>query len=65
LLDENNNIKIIDFGLSNMYQKGDTLKTLCGSQCYAAPEMIVGKRYHGLGFDIWSSGIILYTMVCG
>ena len=43
------NIKIIDFGLSNMYQsQSDTLKTACGSPCYAAPEMIAGKEYNGL-----------------
>lgn len=45
LLDENNNIKIVDFGLSNTYKAGEWLKTACGSPCYAAPEMIAGKRY--------------------
>ena len=39
LLDENNSIKIIDFGLSNMYKNGEQLKTACGSPCYAAPEV--------------------------
>ena len=65
LLDDQNNIKIVDFGLSNMYGDGETLKTACGSPCYAAPEMIAGKRYHGLNSDIWSTGIILYAMTCG
>lgn len=65
LLDDQNNIKIVDFGLSNMYKEGETLKTACGSPCYAAPEMIAGKRYHGLNSDIWSCGIILYAMTCG
>ena len=41
------------------------LKTACGSPCYAAPEMIAGKYYHGTAVDIWSSGIILYAMMCG
>lgn len=45
LLDENKNIKIVDFGLSNTYAEGQLLKTACGSPCYAAPEMIAGKRY--------------------
>lgn len=38
-------IKIIDFGLSNTYKKNELLKTACGSPCYAAPEMIAGKKY--------------------
>ncbi|KAL4463017.1 hypothetical protein ABPG72_022224 [Tetrahymena utriculariae] len=65
LLDCNNNIKVVDFGLSNTYEDGSTLKTACGSPCYAAPEMVSGKRYEGLKTDIWSCGIILYAMLCG
>ena len=37
LLDHDNNIKIVDFGLSNTFTEGETLKTACGSPCYAAP----------------------------
>lgn len=60
------NLKIIDFGLSNMYQPpNQMLKTACGSPCYAAPEMIAGKDYKGLQVDIWSCGVILYAMMCG
>lgn len=65
LLTEKNTIKIIDFGLSNQYQNNCTLKTPCGSPCYAAPEMILGRKYYGTHVDIWSSGIILFAMVCG
>lgn len=65
LLDESKNIKIVDFGLSNTYREGGLLKTACGSPCYAAPEMIAGKKYYGLASDIWSCGIILYAMTCG
>jgi len=65
LLDYNRNIKLIDFGLSNTYRPGEMLKTACGSPCYASPEMIAGKLYNGLTSDIWSCGIILYTMLCG
>ena len=43
LLDYDNTLKIVDFGLSNMYEKSETLKTACGSPCYAAPE--VGQFY--------------------
>lgn len=63
LLTPNKILKIIDFGLSCEY---DTfLETPCGSPYYASPEMIRGVKYNGLSIDIWSSGIILYAMVCG
>lgn len=65
LLDHEKNIKLVDFGLSNTYKQGETLKTACGSPCYAAPEMIAGERYLGSRVDIWSCGVILYAMVCG
>lgn len=66
LLDHNQNIKIVDFGLSNTYKdKNDKLTTACGSPCYAAPEMVAGKPYHGIHTDIWSAGVILYAMLCG
>lgn len=41
-------LKIIDFGLSNMYKDSQLLRTACGSPCYAAPEMIAGKEYQGI-----------------
>ena len=84
-------IKIIDFGLSNLYYTKnindyieefkfedkdeiknnyndieiDLLETPCGSPGYAPPEMVMGYPYDGLLTDIWSSGIILYAMLCG
>ena len=64
LFDSKHILKIADFGLSNDYHKGK-LSTPCGSPCYAAPEMVTGKKYSGSSVDIWSSGIVLYTMVCG
>jgi 5'-AMP-activated protein kinase catalytic alpha subunit len=66
LLDYNMNIKIVDFGLSNTFdEKGEMLKTACGSPCYAAPEMISGEKYCGEMVDIWSCGVILYALLCG
>jgi 5'-AMP-activated protein kinase catalytic alpha subunit len=48
LEEKTNSLKIIDFGLSNMYSGDQTLRTACGSPCYAAPEMIAGKDYNGI-----------------
>jgi 5'-AMP-activated protein kinase, catalytic alpha subunit len=58
-------IKIVDFGLSNTHDGGRLLSTACGSPCYAAPEMIAGKKYVGPLADIWSMGVILFALVCG
>lgn len=65
LLDKHLNVKIVDFGLSASYEPGKLLKTPCGSPCYASPEMIEGHDYDGSQVDIWSMGIVLYTMMCG
>ncbi|XP_001347011.1 SNF1-related protein kinase (macronuclear) [Paramecium tetraurelia strain d4-2] len=65
LLDHQNQIKIVDFGLSNTYKQGELLKTACGSPCYAAPEMIAGHRYQSILVDIWSCGVILFATICG
>jgi serine/threonine protein kinase len=42
LMDDFNNIKIVDFGLSNTFNDKQSLSTACGSPCYAAPEMVAG-----------------------
>ena len=65
LLCEKNKLKIIDFGLSNYYNKNNLLITPCGSPCYAAPEMVSGKKYNGFKTDIWAIGITLFAMLCG
>mmetsp|Transcript_54569 Transcript_54569/g.129127 ORF Transcript_54569/g.129127 Transcript_54569/m.129127 type:complete len:302 (-) Transcript_54569:54-959(-) len=43
----------------------DKLKTSCGSPNYAAPEIVSGVEYSGFEVDIWSMGVILYSLVCG
>jgi len=65
LLDSKNNVKIADFGLSNIMTDGNFLKTSCGSPNYAAPEVISGMLYAGPEVDVWSSGVILYVLLCG
>uniref|UniRef100_A0A668AQQ1 MAP/microtubule affinity-regulating kinase 3 n=1 Tax=Myripristis murdjan TaxID=586833 RepID=A0A668AQQ1_9TELE len=65
LLDADSNVKIADFGFSNEFTMGSKLDTFCGSPPYAAPELFQGKKYDGPEVDIWSLGVILYTLVSG
>ena len=57
-------LKLIDFGISNNY-KDDLLNTSCGTSAFAAPEIYKGGKYDGLYCDVWSAGIVLYTMIFG
>ncbi|KAK6033954.1 kinase domain protein [Cooperia oncophora] len=65
LLDQDNNAKIADFGLSNYFGTKSLLTTFCGSPLYASPEIINGTPYKGPEVDCWSLGILLYTLVYG
>ena len=60
-------LKIVDFGLSNIYTNPNKhlLSSACGSPSYAAPEMLNGEKYRAPPVDVWSSGIVLYAMLCG
>ncbi|XP_019352459.1 serine/threonine-protein kinase MARK1 isoform X1 [Alligator mississippiensis] len=68
LLDENNNIKIVDFGLSNAIKfeglSQELLNTQCGSPAYAAPELLAHKNY-GPKVDVWSIGVSMFAMLTG
>ncbi|KAL7197779.1 hypothetical protein ACSBR2_020325 [Camellia fascicularis] len=65
LLDSEHNLKIADFGLSNIMRDGHFLKTSCGSPNYAAPEVISDRLYAGPEVDVWSCGVTLYALLCG
>ncbi|TVY71318.1 Protein kinase kin1 [Lachnellula suecica] len=65
LISKTGDIKIIDFGLSNLFAPRDHLKTFCGSLYFAAPELLQAKAYTGPEVDVWSFGIVLYVLVCG
>ena len=65
LISHTGNIKIIDFGLSNLYNPAERLGTFCGSLYFAAPELLNAKVYTGPEVDVWSFGVVLYVLVCG
>ncbi|PWN42422.1 kinase-like protein [Ceraceosorus guamensis] len=59
-------LKISDFGLSRFVDPASPmLETRCGSEEYAAPELIIGKRYDGRATDVWALGVVLYALICG
>nr|XP_058913550.1 serine/threonine-protein kinase MARK2-like [Kogia breviceps] len=65
LFDGNMNLKLTDFGFSNMCDASGKLDTVCGTVPYAAPEVLLGQRYSGPAVDVWSLGVVLYVMVTG
>jgi len=58
-------VKIIDFGLSNFTQGNSLLSTYCGSMQYVPPEIICQEPYNGKMADIWSLGIVFYSLLVG
>ena len=65
LLDYAMNAKLCDFGLCKEQKPHKLLKTPCGSPFYAPPEVISNKNYDGMKADIWSLGVVTYTMSTG
>ncbi|OHT12361.1 CAMK family protein kinase [Tritrichomonas foetus] len=59
------NIKLSDFGLSGIMGSENLMSTQCGTIMFAAPECFAGHNYNGVAADIWSSGVLLYTMLTG
>ncbi len=58
--------KIGDFGLATKLEfDGDRKRTICGTPNYIAPEVIDGKQGHSYEVDIWSLGVIIYTLLIG
>eukprot|EP01035_Chromulina_nebulosa_P035816 gene35816-48155_t len=58
-------VKIADFGLSDFYRPGATMKTNCGTLSFLAPEVFKGTANAGPPLDVWSLGVILFAILCG
>lgn len=65
LINDDGEVKLIDFGLSNLFFRDELLKTFCGSLYFAAPELLNAQPYVGPEIDVWSLGVVLYVLVCG
>lgn len=65
LLDKDYQLKISDFGLSNLQRPGEELGTVCGTPNYVAPEVLSDRGYNGCLADVWSCGVILFVMLAG
>ncbi|XP_010874012.2 NUAK family SNF1-like kinase 1 [Esox lucius] len=65
LLDQDLNVKLADFGLSNHFKRDHLLETYCGSPLYASPEIVKGQPYCGPEVDCWAMGVLLYALVYG
>ncbi|KAI7694706.1 Maternal embryonic leucine zipper kinase [Sarcoptes scabiei] len=69
LFDKNHKIKLIDFGLAANSSSNKAslsfLQTCCGSPAYAAPELLRGQTYSGPAVDVWSAGVLLFSLLAG
>lgn len=68
LLDENEDLKVSDFGLSALPEQlrnDGLLHTQCGTPAYVAPEVLRKKGYDGAKADMWSCGVILFVLLAG
>ena len=65
-LSEKMEIKVGDFGLATKLEyEGEKKRTICGTPNYIAPEILEGKTGHSYEVDVWSLGVIIYTLLIG
>jgi serine/threonine protein kinase len=75
IIDESKKVKLIDFGFGTITANDKLLNFFCGTPSYMPPEIVqkkdyIGKRifiykFKGKNADVWSLGILLYTLLCG
>ncbi|XP_046552513.1 testis-specific serine/threonine-protein kinase 1-like [Haliotis rubra] len=65
LLDLDGNVKLSDFGLCICQDQRESSNVFSGTVAYSSPEVLTGREYDAFKLDIWSLGVILYSLVCG
>ena len=65
LIDDNFDVKIIDFGFATVCKSYKKLDLMCGTPCYMDPDIVQEKLYLGQPVDVWALGVILYYLVTG
>ena len=64
LFDEENRLKLADFGSAEIFKEGELMSGVVGTPYYVAPEVLDGKEYNEK-VDVWSAGVVLYIMLAG
>lgn len=64
LFESRNRLKLADFGSAECFRQGDLMSGIVGTPYYVAPEVLAGREYSEK-VDVWSAGVILYTMLAG
>jgi tRNA A-37 threonylcarbamoyl transferase component Bud32 len=65
LVDQQGNVKLIDFGFSTHYPASQRTKLFCGTPSYMAPEIVLKTEYLGQPVDMWACGVVLFGLLCG
>lgn len=65
MLDNNRNVKLIDFGFSTQIPNTQKVKLFCGTPSYMAPEIVQKTEFCGPPTDIYASGVLMFAFFCG
>lgn len=65
LIDADSTIKLCDYGVSKLIKSNKVMNEQCDTPAYIAPEIINGDSYTGFNADLWSAGVVLYTILSG